>query len=421
MRLFEEFEQSLQGALRHLYDPTYQPHQVVWEVTGCNPRDGVERVQATIIRAIEDLSPSPAVPPTAPIRCIYELLYPRYIHVLTQEEAAARLGITPRHLRRRQREAVHVLAKHLWEQRGLGTPMEISPSPDETAQPQMVALKDTTSPEWLSQVRQELASLQVSSPGIVTDVDKAIRGAAQIGRTLAARQDVRLVTEYVEPNLSAAIHPSALRQALIAAIVQVTQCMSSGEITLRAERDDRHIKITMTAQPVAMDGLPELTLCQEILAVHGGSIEVSHEQQRTFIWMELPSSEEVIVLVIDDNADLVHFYQRYTTGTRYRIVHASEGQLVWEIIEAAAPGIIVLDVMLPDVDGWELLTHLRKNSATCSIPCVVCSVIREKELALALGAAVYVPKPVHRGQFIRALDQALSQAGAAARTTPANN
>ena len=72
--------------------------------------------------------------------------------------------------------------------------------------------------------------------------------------------------------------------------------------------------------------------------------------------------------------------------------------------------------MLPDMDGWELLAHLYEHPATRAIPIVVCSVIREEELALELGAAVYVPKPVRHGDLLAALDQALATAGSMLQT-----
>ena len=127
------------------------------------------------------------------------------------------------------------------------------------------------------------------------------------------------------------------------------------------------------------------------------------------------------MLVVDDNVDLVHVYRRYAVGTRYRIIHAPQGQRVFETIDASAPDIIVLDIMLPDVDGWELLANLHEHPATRSIPIVVCSVVREQELALALGATLYLPKPVERQQFLRALDQALRQASRAASRVAANS
>jgi CheY-like chemotaxis protein len=114
------------------------------------------------------------------------------------------------------------------------------------------------------------------------------------------------------------------------------------------------------------------------------------------------------VLVVDDNQDLVHFFRRYTNGTRYRIVHLGEGSHLFETIESSRPDAIILDVMLPDCDGWELLSHLHAHPETTPIPVIVCSVVRQEDLALALGASLYLPKPVRRRQLIQALDTLLT-------------
>ena len=69
----------------------------------------------------------------------------------------------------------------------------------------------------------------------------------------------------------------------------------------------------------------------------------------------------------------------------------------------------MLDILLPDVDGWELLSQLHSSPSTRPIPVIICSIVRENELASCLGAVQYLPKPVHRQDFIRALDRALAQ------------
>jgi CheY-like chemotaxis protein len=73
----------------------------------------------------------------------------------------------------------------------------------------------------------------------------------------------------------------------------------------------------------------------------------------------------------------------------------------------------VLDVMLADMDGWELLASLTNHPQASSIPVIVCSVVRGEDLAPALGAVSYLPKPVRPLQFIEALDQAVNQAAIA--------
>jgi len=256
----------------------------------------------------------------------------------------------------------------------------------------------------------------------VSDVGETIRSSVELESALTSKQGVQLDIEHIQPHLYAAIHPSALRQVLITAIGELVQHVPpSGQVTLRAERQEGQAQITVTGHPVATDSPPDGDLIREIVAAQGGSAEVDIGEDYISFCIELPSVDKATVLVVDDNRDLVHFYKRYTAGTRYHIVHAAQGQRAFEAIEAFAPALIVLDVMLPDVDGWELLVRLHEHPASRAIPVVVCSVIRERALALALGATLYLPKPVRRQEFIQALDQALHQAATRTTTVPANN
>ena len=75
-----------------------------------------------------------------------------------------------------------------------------------------------------------------------------------------------------------------------------------------------------------------------------------------------------------------------------------------------SPEIIVLDVMMPDMDGWEVLGQLRHHPVTSHIPIIVCTVLPEEELAHSLGASDFVRKPLPRQVFLSALSR---QAGLA--------
>jgi CheY-like chemotaxis protein len=116
------------------------------------------------------------------------------------------------------------------------------------------------------------------------------------------------------------------------------------------------------------------------------------------------------VLVVDDNPDMAHLYRRYLGGTRYSLQHVNLGASAQEAIELYHPDVVVLDVMLPDIDGWELLTRLHEHPTTRTLPVIICSVMPERQLALALGARYFLAKPVTRAAFIAALD-AVSAAG----------
>ena len=406
MGAFEEFEQHLQDTLAHLYDPAYHPPELLWRTMGYRQPQSTEAIRRVIFEAIESLKPAPDVPPAARVRRLYELLSYRYIQELTQKETAQRLGITPRHLRREQQQAVHLLAQRLWERSQWMRPRWNYTDDSQVQSPESLE-GDGQTEAWRDQVRQELLSLQRSAPGIVADVGETIQGVIELEKGLSLQQGIALEAGAVSHGLIVLIHPSALRQVLITAIQKLAQHMATGRIVLNAFREANEVKIRIVGSPMASSQLPKSEFIQEILAAQGGSVGVYAQGDEITFELGLLPADERIVLVIDDNADLVHFYRRYAEGTRYRIVHIPEGKNAFGAIERYRPDIIVLDVMLPDVDGWSLLSQLHKHPATRHVPVVVCSVVRREELALALGASLYLPKPVRRQEFIGALDQAL--------------
>jgi len=60
--------------------------------------------------------------------------------------------------------------------------------------------------------------------------------------------------------------------------------------------------------------------------------------------------------------------------------------------------------MLPEQDGWEILQRLTNHPDTQTIPVVICSILRARQLALALGASAFLEKPVDETEFLRVLD-----------------
>jgi CheY-like chemotaxis protein len=414
MDAFRELERSLRDALANLYHPAYSPPELLLRLVGGSAHGGMAPVQAAILRAIGELKPAGHVPACARSRRVYEVLTYRYVQQLTQEETAERLSISPRHLRREQRAAVNTLARHLWQQAHTRAGLAGEPLLESEEQLAEVSGADAESIAWRSQVREELAALKRSAPGTVADVGETIRGVMGLVRALTATRSVALELGRVEQNLVAAIHPSELRQVLVTCLSALARSMSSGCIQLCATQEGDRIKVSLTGSPLTIVEPPSDYLAREALARQGGSIELHVSDGVTSFWLQLPSASKIRVLVVDDNADLVHFYKRFAMGTRYQVEGIAEGQRIFEKVQAMAPDIIVLDVMLPDVDGWELLANLHEHPATRSIPVIICSVVREEELSLALGAALYVPKPVRRQRFIQALDEAFSRAAAGA-------
>lgn len=405
MSAFVTFEQDLQDALSHLYDPVYRPSALLRQILGGEFQQGMKGVRAMILQAVEDLKPESNVPDTARAKRVYGILFHKYVQNLSQEETAERLGITSRHLRREQPEVIRALALYLWEKgsaAALSSSAEDRPGDGRTDLQQM---------EWRTQVKEELASLTESAPSTVASVVEVVEAVVTLESALADRHDVQLES-HVQVGLVATIHPSALRQVLITAVGQLIRWMSAGSIVIQSDRHGQKIVLRVIGEPVDVAHVPDSGFITEILDAQDGSVEVDVTGRRVSFVIEVCAAEQTI-LVVDDNMDLAHLYRRYAMGTPFNIVHLAQGQRVLEVVEAYRPAAIVLDVMLPDIDGWLLLSQLHERPSTRNIPVVVCSVVREEELARALGAQCYLQKPVQRQQFIQALRQALDQAEAA--------
>lgn len=404
--MFETFEQHLRDALAHLYDPIYGPPGLLCEVLGHPGRPAAKAIQEALLYAISQLKPAAEVPLAARVRRVYDLLSYRYVQELTQEETSQRLGISSRHLRREQQLAVHVLATRLWEQYAGGSAQTVSDLPGD----EQTTAFETTDTEWRSQVRQELASLDQIDPNAVADVREAISSISEFVSKMAQRLGVRMAFDIGEGDLAAKVHPSLLRQILIDALQTQLQCMSDGKILVKACRGDEHVLISITCGPLAGDALPDSEFVREAVALQGGRYDVHLNGVQRQFCIQLPHARQIVVMMIDDNEDLVHFFQRFTARTRYRLVHVNQGEAAYAAVQSIRPDLVVLDVMLPDIDGWEILTRLHGDPATRMIPVIVCTVIRQEELALALGAAAYLPKPVRRVELLQAFEQALAQA-----------
>ncbi len=407
---FDTFRDELREALTHLHDPDYRPPAALCRALGFPADAGAGPVQQEIIRAIRELQPPDEVPTGTADRRDFEILHHRFVCRLTQEEVADRLHMSPRHVRRAQRIATHRLARLLWEH-GLARETATGAAPSALPTSSSVEEEDQAL-DWRWQVRQSLASLQASGNAAVADVREAIGAAVELERVLCSRHGITLQVDELPSGLQVAMHPSVLRQVLIMAIADLVRRATPGRLTLRAlAREGRVlIELACPAPEAASPGPSDLV--SEILAAYEGSVEVLREDDRAILRLGLPAAGEVTVLVIDDNADSIHYYRRCTTGTRYRIVHASQGEAALRAAERATPNVILLDIMLPDTDGWELLRLLRESPATRSVPVIVCSVVREADLASALGAMHYLSKPVRRQDLLQALDRAVQLATA---------
>jgi CheY-like chemotaxis protein len=109
------------------------------------------------------------------------------------------------------------------------------------------------------------------------------------------------------------------------------------------------------------------------------------------------------VLIVEDNPDCQHLWERYLSTIKCRAVSTRCGLEALELIQHKRPAAIVLDVGLPDMDGWHVLGAIRGNPMTEDIPVVMCTALDERQFGFLMGADDYLRKPVTHRMFVSAL------------------
>jgi signal transduction histidine kinase/CheY-like chemotaxis protein len=109
------------------------------------------------------------------------------------------------------------------------------------------------------------------------------------------------------------------------------------------------------------------------------------------------------VLVIEDDPSAVRLLREYLETTGYTVRVAPTGEAGLAAVAERRPAAIILDVLLPGIDGWEVLRRLKADDDTQSIPVIIVTVVEEREVGLALGAADYLVKPIHRDALLGCL------------------
>jgi signal transduction histidine kinase/CheY-like chemotaxis protein len=107
------------------------------------------------------------------------------------------------------------------------------------------------------------------------------------------------------------------------------------------------------------------------------------------------------ILIVDDEKSTHDLLERELSSAGYDIMHAAGGREGLKLAKQARPDVITLDIIMPDLDGWSVLKALKADPDLCDIPVVLVTIMRDRDLGFALGAADYITKPLDRDVLMR--------------------
>ena len=135
------------------------------------------------------------------------------------------------------------------------------------------------------------------------------------------------------------------------------------------------------------------------------AVEAVTENDAAEDWPEDPAAWEgaKLVLVVDDDPVARDLLRRYLGRGGYRVETAANGKEALRLARELSPDAITLDVLMPQMDGWAVLSALKEDPALESIPVSMLSIVDDRRIGFSLGASEFLTKPIDRDKLLEVL------------------
>ncbi|HVO43725.1 MAG TPA: response regulator [Aggregatilineales bacterium] len=413
MTLERSFAEDVESAYEHLYDLVYLGNHPLAELlltdftTG--RKDNGWRLHRVLLNAIEDLKPGPSAPTFSREWRRHRLLTLRFIDGMVPETVASQLAVSRRQYYRLLSAALDALTEVLRER----CVVEIATPPN----PSQVA-GQPESPSHLELLRREAA--RMAQANRYCRLEDVLDGVLSVLEERFSTQHVAVTAHLPDTVPDLAVDRSLFRQLLLAILGSLTEGTQSVALHFSAEKQEDGVYLTIEAdRPIERPKTPDTDETETLLALDElaglnkirltpvrppeGAVPGSGPPVTGFV-LRIPTQSERSVLVIDDNEDVLELYGRYLSLHAYHAVTARTAQEALAAAQQQLPFAIILDLMMPGKDGWDLLQSFLNHAETQHVPILVCSVLRQKQLALSLGATMFLEKPVSEQQLLAALE-----------------
>jgi PAS domain S-box-containing protein len=281
------------------------------------------------------------------------------------------------------------------------------------------------------------------------DPHQTLQAALALARPLAEEKGLAL-TLHVEPGVELVVtDETKLRQILINLVGNAVKFTDAGsvDVSLAPKGDERwEVRVADTGAGIAAEhhdlifqefrqvdasltrrqggtGLG-LAISRKLAHLMGGSLTVESELARGSVFrLELPRQlaqaappaampatpmpdGRPLVLVVDDDPEALLLVAENLKESAFQVVIATSGESALELARELRPAAIILDVLMPRMDGWMVLRRLKADPATAGIPVLMLSFLENKALAHQLGAVDQRVKPLERATLVAALERA---------------
>jgi CheY-like chemotaxis protein len=381
-----DFIRQVRELLRHLYDFPYLQRQILVlpsSEIGHSPIElSGQRVRKLVLDALEKIGAEKSLPFRSSHARIYNLLRLHYIEGMEVKQVAQELGLSQRQVYRDLCSGDELIASIVWEN--------------------LCDLPNIREEEIPTLTGIEGSPLRTEPKFHPTDIDELVNVVCNTLGPLSAQRSISIDLHLPERSVIIPTDEMIARQVITGLLSQVIQQTSTGslKVDLITQGDDCLLKVVFHAMNIPeKKSDPSIDFYAQNL---GWSLHQQVNADQVEMVINFNASQQ-ICLVIDDHQGFVELLERYLADYSLHVVASNNGPKGIELSQQLQPKVIILDVMIPEMDGWQILQRLHSTPATRTIPVIVCSVFYDPDLAYTLGAVYVLKKPVRKEEFIMAL------------------
>lgn len=387
----QAFTDLVRDALISLYDARRLKSHPLLAAAGAGTSPGAASLRRALLDAIDTANPGPGVSVSSRAWRLYRILELRYVEGREVHDVMTELALSKSQYHRDHHHALHTVAAALWERWQPAHRLAFQPEPQ-------------TSPDL---TRREVELLRAESPAGSADPASVIADVERLLRPLCSLRQVELRLDLAPALPAIRGDRVALRHALLAILTPAVQSAGRDPLLVQGEASDGRLQLTVGgACPMHPTEL-ERAIAESVPFVEalGGSL-VLEPRAVSAHWSAIfsfPAALRPLLLVVDNNPDFIRLIDRFLDERDWEVAGAWDVDRAFALAVERRPRAILLDIVLPGRDGWDLLLELKGNEATREIPVIVCSVLGEADVAVPLGAAACLHKPVTAAQLVDAL------------------